>query len=395
MRVLESVLAPSPAALDDLLTRCRDLVEDVSFAAVQRWREDHPGAGVVGHFQVYFPEELAWALGMLPVTVAGAGDRVEARRADARIGSFVCSICRTSLELGLAGRLDFLAAFITHPICDAARHMAGLWGRNMPGTLAQILYLPQNANSRYAAAYLAGEYRRLLGELERLAGRRASDDDLWRAIALYNENRRLIRELYAVRRETPWLLSASESYALVRAGTVLPKDEHNDILRQALGLLPGRGGRRQDKIRVVFEGGFCEQPPLDMLATIEDACYVVDDDLMIGTHFILEDVPSGGDPLLALAESYLERSSYSPVQHDLRKPKETMLLARLQAARAQAAILAAAKMCEPGMDEQVAYQRALEDRGIPFLLLEFEEKMTAFEQLRMQVETFAESILFE
>jgi benzoyl-CoA reductase subunit C len=83
------------------------------------------------------------------------------------------------------------------------------------------------------------------------------------------------------------------------------------------------------------------------------------------------------------------------VQHDDRKPKEDMLLRRIEESGAQAAILAAAKMCEPGMDEQVAYSRALEARGVPFLLLEFEEKMSALERMRMEVETFVESILFD
>ena len=53
------------------------------------------------------------------------------------------------------------------------------------------------------------------------------------------------------------------------------------------------------------------------------------------------------------------------------------------------------KMCEPGLDEQVAYQKTLEAKQIPFLLLDFEEKMTAFERMRMEVETFVESILFD
>ena len=121
----------------------------------------------------------------------------------------------------------------------------------------------------------------------------------------------------------------------------------------------------------------------------------MDDDLLIGLRWIQDDVPADGDPLARLAEAYLGHSSYSPVQHDLRKPKERMLLERIAASRADAAIVMAAKMCEPGLDEQVAYQQTLEARGIPFLLLEFEEKMTGFERLRMEIETFVESILFD
>ena len=39
--------------------------------------------------------------------------------------------------------------FVTHPICDVARNLAGIWGRNFDYP-AQILYLPQNANSAYS-----------------------------------------------------------------------------------------------------------------------------------------------------------------------------------------------------------------------------------------------------
>ena len=150
----------------------------------------------------------------------------------------------------------------------------------------------------------------------------------------------------------------------------------------------------RDKIRVVFEGGFCEQPPLDLLRSISHFCDVVDDDLLIGLRWILEDVPTEGDPFVALADGYINHSSYSPVQHDLRKRKEEMLLERIRHSRAEAAIVAAAKMCEPGLDEQVAYGQALEREGIPYFITEFEENMTSFDHLQIQLETFLENLLF-
>jgi benzoyl-CoA reductase subunit C len=383
------------SGFDAILARCSDEAEDVTYPGVQRWRDLHPNGRVVGHFQVYFPEELVHAAGMLPVTLMGAGSRLEAKQADSHIGSFICSICRTSLELGFSGRVGFLDAFYTTPICDVARNLAGIWGRNFKGMTAEILYLPQHANSRQAVRYLRDEYARVLAELERIRGGPVEEEDLRRSIRVYNENRRLLRELYRFKRDTPWLISTTEAYVLAKVGTLMPREEHNEILRAALTEIPNRSGRRQDRVRVVFEGGFCEQPPLDMLQLIEEACYIVDDDLLIGMRWIVDDVAEIGDPLLALAESYLEHSTYSPVQHDDRKPKEEMLLRRFEEAGAQAVILAAAKMCEPGLDEQVAYQKALEQKKIPFLLLDFEEKMTAFERMRMEVETFVESILFD
>jgi len=159
-------------------------------------------------------------------------------------------------------------------------------------------------------------------------------------------------------------------------------------------LIEARPAKRQDKIRVVFEGGFCEQPPLDLIRAISQSCYVVDDDLLIGLRWILEDVPLAGDPLFNLAEAYLEKSSYSPVQHDSRKPKEKMLLERIANSGAEAAIITAAKMCEPGLEEQVAYTKALDEKGIPYFVSEFEESMTSFDHMEIQLETFTENILF-
>jgi benzoyl-CoA reductase subunit C len=372
-----------------VLAACRDLLEDDTYPTVARWRE--AGGMVAGHFQVYFPEEIAHAAGMLPFKVRGGP--VEPKHADSRFGSYLCSIVKTSLELALGGHVRF-DLFVTHPICDAARNLAAVWGRNFPYP-CEILYLPQNAASAHAVEYLRGEYDRLRRTVERVAGRAVGVGDLRRSVAVFNENRALLRALYVLRRERPWLLRADEAYALVAAGGMIPREEHNDILRAILPQLPGREVRRQDRIRVVLEGGFCEQPPLDLLRAVSRSCDVVDDDLLIGLRWILDDVAADGDPIAALAHAYLERSAYSPVQHDLRKPKEEMLLRRVRAADAQAAIVTAAKMCEPGLEEQVAYVKALDRAGVPFFVSEFEENMTSFEQLEVQLETFVENLLFD
>ena len=203
------------------------------------------------------------------------------------------------------------------------------------------------------------------------------------------------RELYRIKRDDPARLSTIETYLLIRAGTRVRREEHNVLLQEALRLLPQRRVRPRDKPRVVFLGGFCEQPPLEMIETIEDVCFIVDDDLLIGQRWITGDIPSEeGDPVWALAESYVEHSASSPVQYDARKPKEEELMRMLRESRAEAAIITAAKFCEPGLDDQLALSHKLDAEKVPYLVLEFEEKMTSFEQMSMQVETFAKSLLF-
>jgi benzoyl-CoA reductase subunit C len=375
--------------LEEALHACRDLLEDTTFPTVRRWREG--GGRVVGHFQVYFPEEIAHAAGALPFKVRGAP--LEPLHSDSRFGSYLCSILKSSLELTMGGHVQ-LDMFVTHPICDAARNLAGVFGRNVDYP-CEILYLPQNATSPHAVEYLRGEYARVAEQIARLTGTYPGAAELRRSIQVFNENRALIRALYAVKSATPWLVSADEAYTLVALAGLMPREEHNELLRTLLPLIAGRSARRGDRVRGVLEGGFCEQPPLDLIRAIGRSCYVVDDDLLIGLRWILNDVPDDDDPLYALADAYLNDSSYSPVQHDARKPKEEMLLRRVHAAGAQAAIITAAKMCEPGLEEQVAYTRALDAAGVPYFVSEFEENMTSFDHLEIQLETFVENLLFD
>lgn len=374
--------------LDEVLYLCRELVEDPDMPTAARWRE--AGGKTVGHFQVYFPREIAHAAGVLPLAIRGAP--IEPSQADSRFGSYLCSILKTSLELALSERIA-LDMFVTHPICDAARNLAAVWGRNFEYT-CQILYLPQNPNSSASQQYLRDEYQRLLESIEEVAGRKITEEDLAASVEVFNRSRSLMRELYEMKREEPWRVAAEDAYCLVASAGVLPVEDHIALLEWVLPELRKRDAKAQDRIRVVFEGGFCEQPPMDLIRMVGRSCYVVDDDLMVGLRFLVEDVATTDDVLANLAHSYLEASSYSPVQHDDRKPKEKMLRERLEAAGAEAAILAAAKMCEPGLEEQVTYIQAMDEDGTPYFVTEFEENMTSFNQLELQLETFAENLIF-
>jgi benzoyl-CoA reductase subunit C len=100
---------------------------------------------------------------------------------------------------------------------------------------------------------------------QEVAGRQITDDDLRNSIAVFNENRMLLRQLYDIKRQTPWLVAAEDAYALVALGGMIPREEHNALLAALLPEIRERAAKPEDRIRVVFEGGFCEQPPFDLV----------------------------------------------------------------------------------------------------------------------------------
>jgi benzoyl-CoA reductase subunit C len=321
------------------------------------------------------------------------GAQSDCMEAESHFGSYLCSVIKTSFAIALTGNIE-LDLFVTQPICDAARNLAGVFGRNLDYK-CQILYLPQAANSKHSIEYLRAEYSRLMGDIEAVTGRRVTDKDLRASIALYNRTREMFAEFQRIRRETPWLIANHEAVAVMALAGTLPREEFNELLAAVIDMVGRRPATAKDKMRVVFEGGFCEVPPFDLLQTVSRSCYVVDDDIYIGLRYILGPVAADGDPLENLATAYIEQSTYSPVQHDSRKPKEKMLLERVERARGEAVILAAAKMCEPGLEEQVAYSKALEEAGIPYFISEFEENQNTFDNLAIQLETFVENIMFD
>ncbi len=375
--------------------KCQKLLEDLRFPEVVRWKQEHRGKAIA-YFPVYAPSEIIHAMGMLPVALNGAGDRLDIQHADARFGSFICSIVKTTAEMALTGHLEPFDGFLFSTICDSARNLCWVVKRNQPERYVDFLHLPHNPSSRASVDFLAAEYRRLIANLEQMNGARFSDERLRQAIADYNENRALIRRLYAFRAANPHLVRAHELYLLVRAGNLMPVVEHTAILKEALEKLPARTVKPRDSVRIVVEGSFCEQPPLDLIKIIEDAgCYIVGDDFGLARSWFDQDVSTEGDPVHALAEAYVDRSVYSSVRHDYRKPRWKELVQKVRRCRAEAALLLIAKFCEPAYFDYVLFKKELEEAKIPHLLLEFEEKMFTFERLRTEVETFVESLLFD
>ena len=77
--------------------------------------------------------------------------------------------------------------------------------------------VPQNFDPAIGGAFYRHELESLAADLEARGARPLTADALRQSIALYNENRRLVRELYALRRREPWKVPTHELYVVLRA----------------------------------------------------------------------------------------------------------------------------------------------------------------------------------
>ena len=382
--------------VDEIVQQCRDILELMPAEALGKARENHPDVGAFAVFPVYAPVEIIHAAGLMPVGMFGAGTKVEISRADSRFQSFICSIAKSTLELFLRGDLKEFDGAVFSSICDVARNLASVVQRNAPEMYIEYMHLPQRAQSPATEAYTRAEFERFRKKLSTHLTREIPDDAVRVSTELYNRLRALLRKLYGLRRERPDSISAADLAVVVQAGTCMMPEDFLPLADQLVELVGAREVHPRDSVDVVIEGAFCEQPPIALIEVIEAAgCRVKDDDLVVGWRLFREDVRLNGDPVAALADAYLSCSVYTSVRHDEDHPRTEGLLQRMKDSGADAVIFAPAKFCEPALLDYVLFRQKLDEKDVPHLKLEFEEKMWTFETSRTEVETFAESMLFD
>mgnify|MGYP001413980892 CR=1 FL=1 len=386
-----SVKKPASA---DIVARANALFEDLSFTAAREWKAARPGRKVVGYMPIYIPRELVHAGGMLPLGILGGGDQLEVIHGDAYYQSYICRIPRSTIELGVSGRLDFVDGMLFPSICDVIRNLSGMWKMMFPHLYVRYFDVPQNYRDDIGGNYYVNELAELRHDLGELRGKPITDDELRNSIALYNENRRLVRELYAFRAEKPWQAPAAEAYLVLRAGMVLPVEDHSAMLRDYLAAARAEERPRRDNCRVVVTGAFCEQPPLNLIKSLELAgCYVVDDDLLLVTRWLTADTAIEGDPLRNLATAFLHQSESTAAKYepDL-KEKGQHLVRAVRRSGAEGVIFAAPSFCDPALLDRPMLQHVLKDAGIPYIAFKYAENSGQMQPIREQAGTFSDSI---
>ncbi|MBL8692877.1 MAG: benzoyl-CoA reductase subunit C [Planctomycetes bacterium] len=379
--------------LQALVSRAEDLAHDVTLRAVREWKAAEPSRKAIGYMPVYVPREIIHAAGMLPVGVFGAGESVEIVKGDAFFQSYICHIPRSVLDLALRGALDCLDGMLFPSTCDVIRNLSGMWQMLFPQKYVHYIDLPQDPSPGLGGAFFAREMRQIADDLGRMGGTPVTDGRLRASIAAYNENRRLVEELYQLRRSQFWLAPASEVYVLLRAGNVLPVEEHTKLLAEYLTLARQSGRHPVDMARVAIRGCFCEQPPVDLIRTLERAgCTIVDDDWLIHSRWPRGSVDAQGDPFEALSSAFLYRSPSCPSLYRAHERKGASLVADAREARAEGVIFASASFCDPALLDQPMTMAAVKQAEIPCTAFLYAENTGQFQPIREQAGTFADAI---
>ena len=352
----------------------------------KKWKE-RTGGKVLGTFCTYVPEEILYAADILPVRILGSHEPQDV--SEPHIFAMFCPFCRDCLAQGLKGRYDYLDGITIAQSCLHIRQTFTSWDLHIPVDFRYYLPHPMHVQSPQAIPYLTEDLKVFKKAIEEWTGKEISNDDLNRGIEIMNKNRRLLQQVYELRKKPNPPLTGLEAMLMVVSSQMTDKREHNKALEELLQKLPSRSLDESGE-RLMILGS--EDDDTEFVAMVEDlGARIVIDEHCTGTRYFYEEVNTNGDALASIAERYVKRVPCPSKDW----PERTRLDHIIKLAKeydVQGVIVMQMKFCDPHELDTPAIKEALEnDVGIPTIFLEFDVTVP-IGQFKTRVEAFLEII---
>jgi bcr-type benzoyl-CoA reductase subunit C len=347
------------------------------------------GGKVIGLMYHFVPEEIITAAGMMPYRMRATGSE-GTELSEGYFTQVNCSLVRHFFDSGMRGRLSFLDGVVSVNNCDHIRRLYDNWQWKVKTPYMHFMVFPKKIGKEQVEAYreqLAG-FRE---SLEKHFGVKITDEKLREAIRLHNETRRLQRELYALRKGDAPPLTGTETLAAMVAGTCIPRDRYNALLKQLLQECKSSGAVNGYKARIVVMGGEIDEPKFVEIIENQGGL-VVGDALGYGSRAIVKDVDETGDPLAALARYQLVDRPADPRIFGTTFGRNEYVVEQVREYKADGVVSVRLIACDLYGFEQVNLSKHLKKNGIPHLGLEIEYVIDSVGQMKTRVQAFLESI---
>lgn len=343
------------------------------------------GKGAVGIMPIYAPEEMVHATGYLPMGIWGAQGKTISK-ARTYLPPFACSIMQQVMELQCEGAYDDLAAVLFSVPCDTLKCLSQKW----KGTSPVIVFThPQNRGLEAANTFLVHEYELVKAQLEHYLGVKITNAALERSIAIYNENRQVMREFVKVAAEYPQVIDAVSRHAVFKSRQFMLKEKHTELVKELIAEVKAMPVQPWTGKKVVVAGILLE--PNELLDIFNEfGLAIVDDDLAQESRQIRVDVLDGEEgPLYRMAKAWQQMYGCS-VATDTKKGRGKMLMNKMAQTGADAVIIAQMKFCDPEEWDYPVMYREFEERGVKNLMIEVDQEVTSFEQVKTRLQSFVE-----
>lgn len=375
------------------LKRAADIYRHRDHRARQLKKE---GKKVFGYFCCYPPIELLTALDITGVRVLGNMDE-PVTDADDYLPPVMCIFCRSAFDLGMKEKYDYFDGFVGSHACDGAERTAIIW-QNVIGSPCNFhLDVPHTSHGP-AVTFFKEQIALFQKALEDFSGTRIHPDDLKQAIALHNQQRSLVRELYGLRKSNPPLISGTEMLQVMVALMSIPVTEGNTLLKEVIEQVQARPNPHVPKHRLLVWGSLIDHSAFTELIESSGFNIVVEDTAM-GTRPFWHDIEATVDPLDGVADHYLNEvlcprtfRETGPTYREDAQARFGYLKEFATHWKVDCIFANIIRNCDIHGYEVPAIKDYFGELGLPVLVVEQDYSTASMETLRTRFEAFAESI---
>ena len=277
--------------------------------AAREWKKT---GKVVGYFCDIVPEELILAAGFFPFRLYGnpSGKTDIARQHIVPRHPMREDFVHSMLNMLLTGEYDFLDYLIIPHTRDSIHRLyqtlVMLRESNPDIRVPEFHFLDTvHSNLFSGEQYLHNQFMTLKNKLEEWSGKSITDTSLSQAIAVTNENKRLLKKVAELRASEQPRISGVDALQIIGSSMFMLKEEHSELLKQYL--INEKELPYSDGIRMFVSGS-----PLDNLQLYEviesNNAVVVSEDNCWGNRYSDIPIEESLDPLEAITDRYYNKS---------------------------------------------------------------------------------------
>jgi benzoyl-CoA reductase subunit C len=362
------------------LERFQEVLKDRHEYA-RAWKK-RTGGKVLGYYEPYMPEEIVYAAGILPVRLLSQHEPDDVTDQQ-MYGNCACS--RDILNQFIRGRYDYIDGLINAEGCQWMLNAFQTTLNNKPDLFNHYVFVPDYVDGRTSKDVMHSELKVFKKALEKWTGKPIADSDLDRAIEVYNTNRRLMHQVYELRRADNPVILGSEAMEMVLASQVMDKAEMNEMLQDAIAKLAKRQPRRYTGVRLMLIGSPTSDVALEELVESLGANVVIDE-LCTGSCYFWNEVIAQSDRLMAISLRYLGRPHCALKDNNWRR-RPAHIYQLYEDYQAHGVIIAKQIYCHPHGTDNPLIWKILRERNIPFHYFERDTTLP-YEETRLRMEAF-------
>lgn len=356
------------------------------------------GKKIIGYLSALAPVEIMTAAGVVPIRLKGNVSEAISK-GDAYMESIVCPFVRNVFDAAVKGKYDFLDGMVLPHQCDSIDRTNETWSYTLKLPYWHFLNVPHVTDDP-SITFMKEILRIFITTLEKFTGTKITDEAIANAVKAHNENRKLMRELYDLRKSNPPLISGTEMMKVLVAAMSLPVDESSALIKAVTKEVKERkpAAAKPAAKRIMLIGDQIDD--VAVIDAIESAgAYLVMEDLSIGAKMYWEDVDATADPVQGIAERYLRKLKIPTTFVGSADTYEGILDERfgqmkkyVNEFKVDGAILFIYKYCDPYGFEVPAIKSYVEAAGASVLYLEDEYSTSSLARVKTRIEAFLEMI---